>query len=187
MIPILRYGLICLIIVLLPACESVPDQVRVLEKSRLVVPSWVAQGPIFKNTPEGIDYVLCKDRVLDLTLGLVQTEASLLVNLRYHVYQQTLSRFDLSHLGSGSLRNLSEELGKILDKQLGKQNITDLYFDKVSKPRAENGLIPEYYRIYALANVTSVQKSTITTALKTFLHGASNAELRSLETTLTEI
>lgn len=166
---LLRYGFYSSILFFLGACESVPDEMRVLEKSRQVEPAWMASGLGLKPTPEGVDYVICKDKVLDLPLGLVQAEASVLYNLKFQMYQLVMSNVESAGSSPKSTRDLHQAISKILDKELTPSNLKDFYFDKVSLPLAENGLIPEYYRIYAYAHVDAKQRATITTAVKSYL------------------
>lgn len=166
---ILIYGFYCSIPIFLGACESVPDEMRVLEKSRLAEPAWMAAGPGLKPSPDGVDYVLCKDKVIDLPLGLVQAESSVLYNLKYQMYQLMTSNVDSAGLDPKASRDLHQAISKILDKELTKANLKDFYFDKVSVPLAENGLIPEYYRIYAYAHVDTKQRASITSAVKAYI------------------
>lgn len=175
----LRYGISCIIILFLLACETVPDEMRVLEKSRQVEPAWMASGPGIRPSPEGIEYVLCKDKVLDLPLGLAQTEESILYNLKFQMYQLIMSNIDSASLSPHSAKDLHREISKILDKELTKKNLKDFYFDKVSIPFAENGLIPEYYRIYGLAQVDVNQRALITSAVKSYIKSYPNDDLRS--------
>jgi hypothetical protein len=165
----LRYGILFLISILLGACETVSDEMRVLEKSRQTEPSWLLNGPGFKPSAEGIDFVLLKDKVLDLTLGLSQAEASVLYNLKFQMYQLILSNVDQTQLGKITAPTFQKELSKILDKELTKDNLKDFYFEKVSVPTGENGLIPEYYRIYAYARVDANQRAVITSSVKSYI------------------
>ncbi|RYZ59982.1 MAG: hypothetical protein EOP07_02290 [Proteobacteria bacterium] len=165
----LRYGIPFLISILLGACETVSDEMRVLEKSRQSEPTWLSNGPGFKPSAEGIDFVLLKDKVLDLTLGLKQAEASVLYNLKFQMYQLILSNVDQAQLGKITPPVFQQQISKILDKELTKDNLKDFYFDKVSVPTGDNGLIPEYYRIYVYARVDAKQRATITSSVKSYI------------------
>lgn len=173
----LRYGIPFLISILLGACETVSDDMRVLEKSRQSEPAWLTNGPGFKPSPEGIDFVLLKDKVLDLTLGLKQAEASVLYNLKFQMYQLILSNVDQAALGKITPATLHRQISTILDKELTKDNLKDFYFDKVSIPTGENGLIPEYYRIYAYARVDAKQRAVITSSVKSFIQSPTSQNL----------
>ncbi len=169
------------------ACHSVPETTRVIEKSRQVQPDWVARATSFQSTAEGVDYVMVKDRVLDLTLGLTQTESSVLVNLRYHLYQAMLGHLDMSHLSAASAKRLHEQLGKILDKEVTKANVRDLYYDRITIPDAEKSLIPEYYRVFADAGLTAQQREALLRDVNGFLKTAGSSDLSALSGSLKEI
>ncbi|RZA26531.1 MAG: hypothetical protein EOP10_03325 [Proteobacteria bacterium] len=163
----------------LSACQSTPEELRILEKSRQVEPEWVKRGVGLRPSAEGIDYVILKDKVLDLPLGLTQAESSVLYNLKFHMFELILSHVDTSTLDDNSKRDLNTQLSKILDTELGKPNLRDFYFDKISVPEAENELIPEYYRIYALAHVEPKQRADITERIRSFIKSSPHAALRS--------
>ncbi|MBC7660340.1 MAG: hypothetical protein H7249_11630 [Chitinophagaceae bacterium] len=175
----LKYAFLGLISYVLVACESVPDEVRVLEKSRMNPPAWIAEGLGFKPTPYGFHYVLCKDKVLNLPLGLIQTENGVLYNLKFQMFKTIQSHVDAQKLSAQSSRDFNEQLSKILDKRLTKTNIRDFYYDKISNPLTENGLIPEYYQIYALAQIDTVQATSIAADVKAFVKSYPSEDLRS--------
>lgn len=169
----------------LSACQTRSDELRILEKSRQVEPAWLAQGVGLRPSTEGIDYVVLKDKVLDLPLGLEQAEASVLYNLKFHMFELILSHVDTSSLDATSRRELYQHLSKVLDTELNKSNLKDFYFDKISVPQAENELIPEYYRIYALAHVESKQRKDITDRIRNYMKSSPHAALRSQSKTIT--
>lgn len=169
----------------LVACQTRSDELRILEKSRQVEPAWLAQGVGLRPSTEGIDYVVLKDKVLDLPLGLKQAESSVLYNLKFHMFELILSHVDTSGLDENAKRELYQHLSKVLDAELDKSNLKDFYFDKISVPQAENELIPEYYRIYALAHVESQQRKDITDRIRSYMKASPHAALRSQSKTIT--
>ncbi len=182
----LRYGIFYLILSFLSACESTSNEMRILEKSRQVEPAWLAEGLGLKSGPGEIRYTLCKEKVLDLPLGLEQAEASVLHNLRFQIFQLVLSHINSAGLSAASKQDLNQQLGKILDRSLTKTNLKDFYFDKVSIPLVENGLIPEYYRIFVLAQIDEKQRVRINDEIKAFVKSYPNEDLRSRLGTITQ-
>lgn len=166
-------------------CQTPSDELRVLEKSRQIEPVWLSQGVGLRQSKDGIDYVICKEKVLDLPLGLTQTESSVLYNLKFHMFELIMSHVDTSSLNAESRRDLNKHLSQILDAELNKSNLKDFYFDKISVPQAENELIPEYYRIYALAHVGPKQRADITDRIRKYIQSSSHAALRSQLDTFT--
>lgn len=160
------------------ACQTSTDELRILEKSRASEPEWLKAGLGLRPSSEGIDYVVLKDKVLDLPLGLIQAEKSVLYNLKFHMFELILSHVDTSALDGKSKRELNGHLSKILDSELNKSNLRDFYFDKISSIQAENELIPEYYRIYALAHVEPKQKADITERIRKYLGASGKISLR---------
>lgn len=167
------------------SCQTPDDELRVLEKSRQNEPIWLSQGVGLRQSKDGIDYVICKDKVLDLPLGLTQTESGVLYNLKFHMFELIMSHVDTSALNADSRRDLNKHLSQILDAELNKSNLKDFYFDKISVPQAENELIPEYYRIYALAHVGPKQRADITERIRKYIQSSSHAALRSQLDTFT--
>ncbi len=177
--PSLRYGIFCLISTILGSCESVPDKMRVVEKSRQIQPQWLEAGPGLMVGPDGIDFVICKDRILDLTLGLEQTQASVLYNLKFQIFQMLRKPINLAALSPTSARDFNQVISKTLDKELTPANLEDFYFDKVNLPRADTGLIPEYYRVFAHAHVDNAKATGIKAAIKAFVQNYPQEDLRS--------
>jgi hypothetical protein len=163
----------------LGGCQSPPTELRVLEKSRQVEPDWVKHGAGLRSSYEGLDYVTLKDKVLDLTLGLRQIEASALYNFKYHLFQTFLKRVDMNALDELSRKDFTRKLSKMLDAELNVSNVKDFYFDKISAQEVKNELIPEYYRIYALAHIESKQRTEIAEKLRAFLKSSPYPALRS--------
>lgn len=167
------------------ACQTSNEELRVLEKSRQNEPEWLKAGIGLRPSAEGIDYVVLKDKVLDLPLGLIQAEQSVLYNLKFHMFELILSHVDTSALDAAAKRDLNKHLSTILDTELNKSNLRDFYFDKISSPEAENELIPEYYRIYALAHVEPKQRADITERIRKYISSSGHISLRSQVDTIT--
>ena len=182
---IFRYGLLLLFGLALGACESVSEKMRVIEKSRQHPPEWLTLGPSLTSSPQGVDFVLHKDKVLDLTLGLAQAQKSVLHNFKYQIDQSIFKQVEAATLSQAAATDLHRQISRILEKEVTTANLKDFYYDKVSFPQAEAGLIPEYYRIFAYAHVTNEQRNAITNAVKTYMKSHSNPELRSKSELLT--
>lgn len=163
----------------LSACQTPNDEVRVLEKSRQVEPEWLALGGGLHSSADGIDYIVRKDKVLDLPLGLTQAESSVLHNLKFQLSELIMGQINTNSWTVDSRRDLKKQLSQIMEVELNQSNLKDFYFDKISVPQAENELIPEYYRVYALAHVTSKQHADIANRIRKYIKTSPHAAIRS--------
>lgn len=141
---------------------------RVVERSRQEKPEWAQSAQAGKSVAvrpwqfgqDPFEYVVSKDKILDITLGLDQAYELALTNTRLQVrnflkdyWQQ---RGTLGPLVAEDLELLEAKLHQVAEKQVNDSLIQDIYYEKIAVDAAKEPF-PLSYTVFVHVKMGQVQ------------------------------
>lgn len=150
---------------------------RIIERSRQEKPEWAVSVQPGRSAPlrpwqfgQGdFEYIVSKNRILDLTLGLDQAYQMALTNMRVQLHsflrEYWQERGSLGPLHEEDLRLLNAKLDKILEMKVTESLVHDMYYEKVAFDDSKE-LLPLSYTVFVRMKMDQTQVNELMKEVK---------------------
>jgi hypothetical protein len=160
----------------------------VVERSKEQAPPWTADGfNVLRAGDQNFTYSYMRDRLLDLPLGLKQTQLTALESSEREFEGYMKERLvEIAHEQNVKIDTALDKLGREVAETARKfheQNaiVQDLYFEQLEhSPPLENGAISQTFRVYVLIAIAKTNYPSLMDTISKRLISTKDSQLRRL-------